>query len=76
METENSMKRFFERSLYLNLFRRGYVQLDTLGFTREMTRWYWSCGLESYRYHGADQRDFSVACHVPGIVFNFNLRVR
>lgn len=69
------MKRFFERSYTVSLFRRGHISLSTLGFTRGMDRWYFSAYREHY---GIDRRHTAVSleAHCPGVVFNFHLMVK
>ena len=66
--------RWFDRKLYLNLFRRGFLTLDTGCFTRDMARWYFSTGFERYGWQDR-KRDFSIVAHVPGAVFVLNFRV-
>jgi len=68
------LKRFYERSWTVSLWRRfisiRYFRLHTHG----MDRWYFS----AYRgFYGIGGRHtaYSLVVHVPNFVFNFNLRV-
>ena len=59
-------------SVYLNLFRRGYIQLDRGHRAAGMTPWLFSAHREKWEASTC----YMIAVHVPGCVLNGCIEVK